>query len=289
MQSFRKKEKLIIENDQGQTFEISVLSPFYLDNADGLDSMENEFYTSINYDTDGENIVGSSIRPRNITIEGRISEDKEINRIKMIRFFNPRRKFTLQYTDGEISRFINFRVEKAPVISKDTYPVFVISLLCPKPWWFDREIKTDVATWVGAFSFPLIIPEDTGIQMGYREPSVIVNVNNTSDNISPLRIEFRAVGTLINPSILNVETREFIRIEKEMIAGDVISVNTERGNEYVRLSRNGVTSNIFNDLTLESNPHLSLDIGDNLMRYDADSNVDNLEITIYFTPQYVGV
>src|SRR5665648_504005 len=33
---------------------------------------------------------------------------------------------------------------------------------------------------------------------------------------------------------------------------------------------------------------LQLDVGDNLMRYDADTGIDNLEVSIYFTPQYLG-
>lgn len=289
MNSFSTKEKLIFENNHGQTFEISVLSPFFLDSAEGLDVMENEFYTSVNYDTDGENIVGATIRSRAITLEGRIRENKEINRSKLIRFFNPKLSFTLLYTDGEITRYIKCRVEKSPAISKDAFPVFLISLMCPKPWWYDKEVKTDITSWIGSFEFPLVIPQETGIQLGYREPSMIVNVINTSDNIAPMRVDFRALGSLSNPSIFNVETQEIIRIERAMNPGDVISVNTEKGYEYVRLIRGGSTTNIFNDLTLESNPHFSLEVGDNLLKYDADTNDDNLEVSIYFVPQYVGV
>lgn len=289
MESFSRKEKLIFDNNRGQTFEISVLSPFYLDSAEGLENMENDFYTTKNYAEDGESVTGSNVKARNIIINGRIRLDKEINRPTMIKFFNPKHDFTLMYTDGEIDRFIKCKVEKTPVISKSPYPEFLISLFCPKPWWYAKEIKTNIALWTGAFEFPLEIPEETGIEMGYREPSLIVNVNNTSDNIAPLRLEFRALGSLTNPSIINVETQETILIEKDMISGDVISVSTERGNEYVRLTRNGVVTNVFNYFALESNPHLSLDVGDNLLRYNASKNVDNLEVSIYFTPQYVGV
>lgn len=289
MESFSKKEKLVFDNNKGQTFEISVLSPFFLDAAEGLENMENDFYTTKNYAEDGQSITGSNVKPRNIIINGRIRLNKEINRPKLTKFFNPKHEFTLTYTDGNIERFIKCRVEKTPVISKEVYPSFLISLLCPKPWWYAREVKTEIALWTGSFEFPLEIPEDTGIEMGYREPSLIVNVNNTSDNIAPLRLEFKAIGSLENPFIINVETKETILIEKKMIAGDVISINTERGNEYVHLTRNGETTNIFNYFALESNPHLSLDVGDNLLRYDALQNVDNLEVIIYFSPQYVGV
>ncbi|MGG3798991.1 phage tail family protein [Metabacillus fastidiosus] len=289
MESFSRKEKLIFDNNRGQTLEISVLSPFFLQEADGLDSMENDFYTAKNFNEDGVTVVGSDVRPRNIVLKGRILSDKEISRPKLIKFFNPKHDFTLMYTNGEIERFIKCKVEKTPAISKHRIPEFLISFLCPKPWWYDKEVKTDIAMWVGTFEFPLEISEDMGIEMGYREPSSIVNIYNTSDTIAPLKLQFKALGSVVNPSIINVETQEILMIERTMLPGDIVIINTERGNEYVQLNRNGLITNIFNDLSIESNPHLSLDVGDNLLRYDAEQFVSNLEVAIYFTPQYVGV
>lgn len=289
MESFSRKEKIILDNHRGQTFELSVLSPFYLDSAEGLEYMENNFFTTNNYNEDGITVAGSNVKERNIVINGRIQTDRDINRASMIRFFNPKHDFTLQYTNGDINRYIRCKVEKTPVINKKLYPEFMISLLCPKPWWFDKEIKTEIALWVGTFEFPLEIPAETGIEMGYREPSSVVNVYNTSDAVAPLRLQFKAIGTVVNPSIINVETEEILKIEKTMQPGDIITINTERGSEYVRQERNGVISNIFNNLSLESDPHLSLEVGDNLLRYNAEEFITNLEVTIYFTPQYVGV
>jgi hypothetical protein len=34
---------------------------------------------------------------------------------------------------------------------------------------------------------------------------------------------------------------------------------------------------------------MTLEIGDNIYRYDAESGVDNLEVSIYYNPQYLGV
>ncbi|HIE6633007.1 TPA: phage tail domain-containing protein [Bacillus luti] len=289
MGSFGFKEKLIFDNNRGQTFEISVLSPFFLDDAEGLDSMRNEFYTMRSYDEDGVSEAGSNVQPRPITIQGRISEEQKQNRAKMIRFFNPNHTFTLQYTNGEITRYIRCKVEKTPVINKEVFPDFLISLICHKPWWYGKEVRTDIASWISAFEFPLEIPQETGIEIGYRQKSLIVNIINTSDNAAPVRVEFKALGTVKNPSILNVETQEKIVIKKDMVAGDIITINTEKGNEYVELFRNGETTNIFNDLTIESDAHLTIEIGDNFYRYDAELNADNLEVSLYYTPQYVGV
>jgi len=282
-------ERLIFKNERGDSLEISYHSKLVPEVVTGLDSVDNTILSTESFSSDGLSVNGTKVKERNVVINGLINGDKQSTKEKMLRFFNPKQKLQLKYVREEDERLINCYVEKTPAFSYSGAYRFVVSFICPKPFWYSQEIKTDIAQWVGAFEFPLEIPEETGILMGYREPSVIVNVNNTSDNPAPMKLEFRAVGTLTNPTILNVETQEFIKIECEMVAGDVITLSTEKGSEYVRLTRGGIVSNIFNSLTLDSNPHLEIDVGDNLIRYDADTNVENLEVSIYFTPQYVGV
>lgn len=290
IESFQRREKLIFNNNRGQTFEISVSSPFYLDGAEGLEALENEFYSVKNYNEDGTNIKGSSVRERNIVIKGRISLNKEINRQQMIRFFNPKHQFTLKYTNGDVVRYIDCKVEKTPAISRHIIPQFIISFLCPNPWWYTEEQKFEIAMWVPAFEFELEIDDEgDGIEMGYREPNNVVNVFNDSDTASPLRIEFKAVGSVVEPYIEVVDVGKIVKIEATLQGGDIVTVNTRRGNEYAILERNGVEINYFNYLSYDSDIQLSVDVGDNLIRYDAAQFVSNLEVSIYFMPQFVGV
>lgn len=289
--SFGFNEKLIFSNGKGQSLEISVTSPFFLEEAIGIDSLENELYGVKNYNEDGTNIKGSSIRERNIVINGKLKrKDKEINRRKLISFFNPKHEFTLRYTNGDINRYIDCRVEKSPTVSKHIWPEFLVSFLCPTPWWYTEEQKHEIALWVPAFEFELEIDDaGDGIEMGYREPNNVVNVFNSSDTASPLRIQFTALGTVVRPQIEVIETGRIIMIDATLQGGDIVTVNTQKGNEYVTLNRNGVESNFFNYLSLDSDIHLSVDVGDNLVRYMAEEFITNLEVSIYFTPQFVGV
>lgn len=271
------------------SLEISYKSTIMPEKVTGLDSIDNDIYSTDSYSMDGISVNGTKVRERNIVIDGLLVGEKQAIKEKMSSFFNPKQKINIKYVRNDKIKYINCYVEKTPAFSFDGIYKFNLSLLCPNPFWYDKEIKTDIALWSPAFQFPLEIPKETGIMMGYREPSVIVNVNNTSDNPSPVKLKFKAAGTVLNPNIINVETQEFIRLDFEMQTGDEITINTEKGNEYVRLTRNSETTNIFNSLTLDSNPHLEIDVGDNLIKYDADSNVENLDVTIYFTPQFVGV
>ncbi|MFJ7585665.1 phage tail family protein [Bacillus cereus] len=154
-------------------------------------------------------------------------------------------------------------------------------------FYASNEEKVDIALWIGAFEFPLEIPEE-GIEMGYRAPSLIVNVLNDGQESTGMLIRFKAIGTLLNPSLVNVNTYDSLKINRTMQPGDVIEVSTYRRNKKVTLIRNGVKTNVFNDLDLSSK-FLQLDLGDNLFRYDAEEGLDNLEVSMTFTPRLLGV
>lgn len=288
MIKINKYEKLIYENEKGQSIEFSVWSPFFIQKIDGLNGLKNTIYTSKSMYEDGASYVASTIEARDITLNGYILKDKEFNREKLIAILNPKLNGKLVYINRDIKKYINCRIEQSPVTTRDSVPRFLIHFYCLNPFWKEEEIKTDIALWRGDFHFPLVIPVSKGIIMGHREPSLIINIKNNGNVTCGMRIEFRARATLENPSLFNINTREFIKINKVMKAGEKIIVDTNFGNKKIIAELNGVTTNAINYIDLDST-FLQLDIGDNVFRYNADKNIDNLEVTIYKTPQYLGV
>ncbi|WP_460291078.1 phage tail family protein [Clostridium botulinum] len=287
-----KKEKFIFENEKGQQIEFSIWSPFFLQNIDGISGLKNTIYSSKGMGQDGSTCIGSTLDNRNIVIQGAIIDNKEINREKLLSIINPKLQAKLIYTDGNIRKYVECIVETAPVITKENKPKFQISLLSPNPYWKDYiDSKVNIALWKGDFHFPLVIAQGKGITMGHREPSLIVNVNNTGQVKTGMIIEFFARGTLKNPSLFNVNTREFIKINKSMIAGEKFIINTNYSKKKILQELNGVTTNILNylDIVGGGDTFLQLDVGDNLFRYNADENLDNLEVSIYYNNNYLGV
>ena len=124
--------------------------------------------------------------------------------------------------------------------------------------------------------------------MGNRQPSLIVNVYNSGDVKSGIRIEFRAIGAVTNPVLLNVDTREFIKLNISLVAGDVLTVSTGYGEKAVKLNRGGTITDAFRYLDVDSS-YLQIAVGDNLFRYSADANAENLEVSIYHNNLYLGV
>ena len=283
-----RSEKLTYVNENGQSIEFSVQSPFFCSEITGQDGIKNNIYTSKGVGQDGVTVTGDSLDVRNIVVQGTVRGDKERNRLILLSICNPKLKSKLIYVNDGVEKYIPCMVEKAPTITKGKWPKFLVSFYCANPYWQDSaEAKSEIALWIGDLSFPLEILEE-GIEMGHRSESLIVNVVNNGSVACGMKVDFRALATLENPSILNINTGEFIRINKTMLAGEKISVTTHFGNKRVESYINGVTTNAFNFWDLDST-FIQLCVGDNLFRYDTGSNLDNLEVDIWFTPQYLGV
>lgn len=291
----KRHEKVIYENDRGERIEIAYSFPYLLQGFTGADGTDANITSSKGVGQDGMTITSVNLEPRPLQILGKINEnDKSVlakRRTKLLQVFNPKVQGWLQYEYGDVKKRIRCQVESAPFFSKafNTFEVlnFVIDLIAANPYWQDlTQSRSDIAIWQGSFEFPLEITEE-GIEIGFREPSLIVNILNLGDVSCGMKIQFKALATVVNPSLFNVNTREYFKTNKTMEAGEVITVTTNFQNKRVQLNKNGVVSSLTGwDYT---STFLELDPGDNLLRYDADSGIESLEVSIYFTPQYLGV
>lgn len=287
-------KKLKYINALGAELELTNYAPFLL--LSFTEKGKVTIYNKKGMGQDGSSYLGNAIETSDKTIELAViaeSEDELIHyRNRINKVFNPKvGEGYLVYTDG-------LKQIKTKCII-DTLPYFaavnpmvckcLLSITACNPFWMDIiESKIDIAFWDGDFEFDLEIPESTGKEIGHRELSLIVNVFNEGDVECGIRVEFKALATVTNPSILNVNTQEFLKANKTMEAGELISLTTSFGNKRVESTINEVTTNAFNYVDFQST-FLQLDTGDNLFRYNADSGIDNLEVTIYYTPQYLGV
>ena len=117
---------------------------------------------------------------------------------------------------------------------------------------------------------------------------MIVAINNSGAVDVGMKIVFKANGTLYGPSLIDVSTQRYFRVNKAMQAGEEIVVDTIAGEKKIQGILNGVTSNYFKYRDLDSE-WLQLKVGDNIFRYDAEMNIGNLEVYIYFKNKYLEV
>lgn len=277
-------------SEGGQRLTLRQKKPLYLKSIDGTGAVKHIISTFKAPNQDGGVFVSGSLDMRNITIEGRIladtiSEAYELRKT-LLNVFNPKQKGRLVFKNLSIP----CTVEEAPVFKADRQktPAFFISLLCTSPYFETvNEIAKLLAGWHPSFGFELEIPDEEGIEMGFREESLIIPVENVGSVRCGGTFEFIAQGIVENPMIIDVVTGKYIKLNRVMQAGEIITVSTHFGNKKVMSSLGGGT-NAF--ASLDENSHfLQLEVGTNLLRYDAGRNLNNLEVNVYFRPQYLGV
>lgn len=289
-------QKIIFKNENGQSIILGNTRPFLLEKIENTGSPQTTIVSSKAPNQDGKSYHGTLLEERILPVTGAIIgnsvEDMYRKRQKLCSTFNPKIQGTLIYTNNAGEHTINCVVESSPTFKDKIANVqeFLIQLYCPNPFWTDlQEAKEEIALWAGDFHFPLIIPQDTGVIMGHRISNLIVNACNKGDAECGMRIEFKALATVVNPSLYNVYTQKFIKVKKTLNAGDKLIINTNFGNKRVEIIKsNGTKVNVFNWIDLASE-FLQLSVGDNLLRYDAEKGLDNLEMALYYKPLYVGV
>ena len=274
-------------------------TPFYiLNNVDwGVVQGTHHSYKYVNQI--GVSITSTSLKERSITVTGWIIADteEEMDERKQFlnRYFDPCYEIDVMYK-GYFLRFVPDNTVKYGTSEKennDTIVQFQIKGTCADPLFSEiNGSKETIAATIATFHFPLIMSTnlyERGIVFGYRQPSLTAKVTNKGAVEVGMKIVFKAIGELTNPRLIDVDTREFVAIEKSMVAGEEIVINTNVGEKSIQGKiGNEDYSNYFMYKDLDST-WLQLRLGDNLFRYDADSGLDNLEVYLYFYNKYLEV
>ncbi len=251
---------------------------------------------------DGANYQKTLLDIRNFSIKFYIDRDFredwwiEEKRDEAFRVFNPKHNpFRIDFKTSAANEFyINSELSGIPLFADDLdndNESWLIGLLqfsaCDPYIYSGNTTHIDLANWVSNFEFPLEIFEE-GIEMGYRDQNLIANVINDGSASSGMIVRYKALATVKNPKIVNVNTFEELKLNYEMHAGDIIEVNTHIGQKAAILQRNNIQTNIFNAIDLNA-VFLQLMPGDNIFRYDAESGLEYLDVQIIFTSKRVGI
>lgn len=247
----------------------------------------------------GVSITNTSLETRPIKIEGWIVAENERNmtslKNKLNSFVNPQETITLFYSDYKIDfvpdETVRYSVSTAE--NNEIFCKFQIDGTAPNPLFSDSfETTYPFVTTTPGFHFPLITSEslpDKGVVFGKRTASLIINLMNKGSVPAGMKIVFKANGTIVNPSLINVNTKEEFVINKTLVDGEEIEVTTIIGEKSIkgRIGNDDFT-NYFMYKSVSSS-WLQLDVGDNLFGYNAEDGVENLDVFVYFYNQYLEV
>lgn len=238
---------------------------------------------------DGANYLGNNLDIRDVSLEFTVigTTNKELidYKDKINKVFNPKlNEGWIVYKDGVKERKIKCIVIKTPQFSDINIMVSkcLVFLIAHDPYWKDYyEDREKIITWIGGWKFKFKLPFKFKQKGQPRK-----NIFNEGHVETPIEIIFK--GPALNPSVINHTSGEFIKVDRALTSDDILYITTEFGNKKVEIERNGVKQNAFNYIDLDST-FFQLKVGDNMIEYKTENNLDPQSVEIIYRNRYLGI
>lgn len=247
----------------------------------------------------GESNGNTTLGIREVRIEGWVIADEgmamEQKKKRLNSFVNPMqpirliyRKYCLEFYPNSTIQYSSSAQDNNDVVCK-----FKMEGTAFDPLFVDSvESRVSASSTLGAFKFPLSISRipspPGGVLMGVKRSSVLFNIYNQGDVETGFKILLRAKGRVVNPEIINVNTQQFFRINKTLVSGEEIEIHTSIGHKKVIGRKYGKEENYYPYRDI-NNTWFQLRIGDNVYKYNAQENIENLEVFVDFRNKYLEV
>lgn len=292
MAYFSRTKKIICQNSYGYKLEFGYSFPFYLDSYSGIHSYDGNVATIKSAFGVGVSYIGTSVNQRsiNLVIAFKDGSDLITRKQQLYNIFPLKDHGTLYYYESDVERKINYYVENVNLVRKANYVYATINLLCPSPYFMDStETIASLNNWDKLLTFPLEIPEGTGIEFGSKNSSTAIEIENNSHISYGLTITFIANGEVVNPTLTNTKTGEIMKLNYTMELGEQIVVTTYNNDKTItHIDSSDNETNITNSLVFGTK-FLQAPNGVNKYTTSADSGSSNLDCTISYYNYYEAV
>lgn len=279
---------LRVENDKGDTLELTNNPSYNVYKIEGLNPPQANVNSSVNATRDGSKINSVRLGDRNIVIYTTIEGEVEANRIKLYKYFPLKKTVKLYFSNDSRKVYIEGTVEIIECDLFSSKQVAQISLICPQPYFKDVDnLVTSFGDVSKLFAFPFSMPK-TGVEISAITTNVRKAIVNTGDVESGIIIKLFATGTVVNPIIYDVLKRTQLKLNFTMLSGDTVVINTNQGEKTIELIRSGLNQNILGYMT-PSSSWFTLESGDNVFTYDAESGGSSIQLTFTTAILYSGV
>lgn len=279
---------LSVKNKAGDILSLMPSDKYTVYKIDGLNPPKANVNQSVNTTTDGGKINSTRLENRNIVLYMAIEGDIEANRINLYNWFMAKRKVSLFFKNGARDVYIEGTVELIECDLFSSKQVVQVSIICPEPYFKGVEtLVTSFSDIDKRFSFPFSIPK-SGIEFSVISTNVRKSIINTGDVTNGVIITLFATGTVVNPALYDVFKRTHMKFNFTMQASDTLVINTNVGKKSITLIRDGAETNATGYMLPDSS-WFTVEAGDNVYTYGADSGSSNLQITFRTSLLYGGV
>lgn len=284
-------------NDSGDSIIFEYDYGFLINKPNGIDTINVSINRAQGINQVGVTVQSQNVNARAVTISGvLVGEFQEQNKQNLLSIIRPDLKARL-YADDY---YLEVYPTSTPTITADRqFAKFQFSVLAPYPYW-QRTGQSEVELsgveskfrlWDGNLSHKA--PDGSlgcwniskEFSFGaYKEESFFY-IDNYGQMPVPYTLNIRAKGTVVNPSFENVRTNEKLILNYTLQPSEHVVVEITHSKTYVTSSING---DIRGALSLKSNFY-RLPVGTTTVKPDAESGLDDLEVSVSYATEVVGL
>lgn len=269
-------------NENGESITLTYDAGFLINKPVGIDTLQVSLSQSTGIDQVGATIQSANVQPRPVTISGILVGDfQKNNKEKLLSVVRPDLTAKL-YADDY---YLNVRPTSTPTVdASKKFARFQFSVLAAYPYWQkDDSARAVLSGLQYKFKFPWNISME--YQFAKLMETQFINVSNRGQLPVPMTVTFFSRGNCKNPKITNINTGKFMAINKSLVAGERVVVEITHDRTYVTSSVDG---DIRGALSLKSTLN-RLDVGDNVLKPEAEEGGSQLEVSIDFATEIVGI
>ena len=280
--------ELSVKNEYGEVLALTGNPDYDVLSVSGLNPAPAEISTTPVSGIDGVRYNSARLGARNIVICLNINGDIEQKRIELYRYFRVKHSVRVYYKNDTLDVYIDGYIE---TFENDLFTILQqpqISIICPDPYFKNiSESEIDFENVTALFTFPFAI-DSAGVPFSSMN-EVTTRYFNAGNVATGGIITFTALANGVkNPAFYNNTNGTFFGVDLTMQSGDTITINTQKGEKSVKLTRGGVTTSIVGDRTSGST-WIVFEPGENEISFSADENQNSLRCTLSSVQRFEGV
>lgn len=243
--------------------------------------------TSQGFSQIGETVETLAVNGRPIPVKGVLYQDVNNQKKNMRKIFAPFVSGKLIFEDGYYTRvFVQDPPSFSPIKNDGR---FTMKFFAPFPYFYGKEEELiRVGEIIPKFSFPVNYAESH--IFGKLSKSRFVSIFNDSDVKVPYGFQIVVNGTSTNPTVTNLLTFDFLKINGAFEPGDVIDVRRDDNNVLTAtLTKGDGTIQDIISLIDDGSTFYELSVGDNLLSVNDDEEGVGMSATVSFKTVMVAL
>lgn len=265
-----------------QSIHFSPTSNFWVIAISGENGLDISFNESQATGQTGKTITGRSIGSKSITITGDIVGDYDANERLLNRLIVPMAPLRWTKILGTERWYLDGEAQRLPDIDGEPGLLhFQFKLKCAYPYWRTAETLTTMLGGLQSTWFPTPVSTAGRWYISRYKQDLYTTVNNTGNTETDFTLNLTAKARVLTPMLWHNGTRTFIRLNKEMLAGERAVISTAENNRTCTYyAADGTSQDGFRFMDADTDWWMTLSPGANVLRLTAEEGRENLTATI---------